>query len=107
MSEQETLPWDDEDTIESLRAKLTASQAEVKRLHGMLDRWREENTMTKSKNDSQEMIDIAAELRHESDLAWQIDDGTKLEWIPKSRTVKNEDGTFSIPMWLAKKKGFV
>jgi len=106
MSEQETLPWDDEDTIDSLRAKLTASQAEVKRLHSMLDRWREEHTRMPAGKDK-ELFDVSAEIRMETEKAWQIDDGTKLEWVPKSQVQNNEDGTFTMPMWLAKTKGFV
>jgi hypothetical protein len=54
-----------------------------------------------------ELFDLAAEVRHETRLAWQLFDGTHTEWVPKSQAEDNRDGTFTMPMWLAKEKGFV
>jgi hypothetical protein len=34
-------------------------------------------------------------------------DGAKTEWVPKSYVENNEDGTFTMPVWLAKEKGFI
>jgi hypothetical protein len=54
-----------------------------------------------------ELIDIAAELKGETDRAYRIFDGKTTDWIPKSQVEKNEDRTFTMPIWLAKEKGFV
>jgi hypothetical protein len=54
-----------------------------------------------------ELIDIAAEVRGETEKAWRLHDGTKTEWVPKSQVEQNSDGTFTMPLWLAKDKGFV
>ncbi len=66
------------------------------------------------------LIDIAAELRHETDKAYLVYDGrseTKkgdttpselLIWLPKSQVEYNEDdGMFAMPEWLALEKGFI
>lgn len=65
------------------------------------------------------LIDIAAELRHETDNAYLLYDGrseikkgdTKPSelrvWVPKSQVENNEDGTFTMPEWLALDKGFI
>jgi hypothetical protein len=65
------------------------------------------------------LIDIAAELRHETDAAFLIYDGrseikkgdtTPSElrvWVPKSQVEMNDDKTFTMPEWLAKEKGFI
>ena len=57
-----------------------------------------------------ELFDIAAELRHETDKAYYIFDGTRSVWVPKSQVEKYEEGnkvTFTMPLWLAKEKGLV
>lgn len=65
------------------------------------------------------LIDIAAELRHETNSAYLLYDGrseikkgdTKPSelrvWVPKSQVENNEDGTFTMPEWLALDKGFI
>ncbi len=63
------------------------------------------------------LIDIAAELRHETNSAYLLYDGREEEvggkkkelrvWVPKSQVENNEDGTFTMPEWLAKDKGFI
>lgn len=53
------------------------------------------------------IIEIAGELRIETDKAFQIYDGKKTEWVPKSQVENNGDGTFSMPEWLALDKGFI
>jgi hypothetical protein len=53
------------------------------------------------------LIDIAAELKGETDNAFRIFDGTKTEWVPKSQVEQNDDNTFTMPEWLAKEKGFI
>ena len=57
--------------------------------------------------DSQRLTDIAAELKHETPKAFLIFDGAKSEWVPKSMVENNRDGTFTMPEWLAKDKGFI
>jgi hypothetical protein len=56
---------------------------------------------------SGELFDLAAELRHETLLAYLLFDGTKEAWVPKSQVENNNDGTFTMPQWLAEKVGFV
>ncbi len=61
--------------------------------------------MTSGKSD---LIEIAADLKHETEKAYLIDGGSGKEiWIPKSQAEKNEDGTFTMPEWLAKAKGLI
>jgi len=54
-----------------------------------------------------ELIDISAEVRGETEKAWRLYDGAKTEWVPKSQVEDNGDGTFTMPEWLAKDKGFI
>lgn len=53
------------------------------------------------------LIDIAAEIQGETDKAFRLFDGSKTEWVPKSQVEDNKDGTFTMPEWLAKEKGFI
>ncbi len=57
-------------------------------------------------NDSK-LTEIAAEIRGETEKAFRLFDGTKTEWVPKSQVEDNKDGTFTMPEWLAKDKGFI
>lgn len=54
-----------------------------------------------------QLIDIAAEIKVETEKAWRLYDGAKTEWVPKSQAEDNGDGTFSMPIWLARDKGFI
>jgi hypothetical protein len=54
-----------------------------------------------------DLVDIAAEVRGETDKAWRLFDGDRLEWVPKSQVEDNGDGTFAMPEWLATEKGFI
>ena len=54
-----------------------------------------------------ELFDLAAEIKGETDKAWRLFDGTRTEWVPKSQVEDNGDGTFTMPEWLAKDKGFI
>ena len=54
-----------------------------------------------------DLVDIAGEKRAETDKAFQIYDGKTVAWVPKSQVEDNSDGTFSMPEWLAKDKGFI
>lgn len=54
-----------------------------------------------------ELVEISAELRGETEKAFRIFDGAKTEWVPKSQVEQNDDGTFTMPIWLAKERGFI
>jgi hypothetical protein len=54
-----------------------------------------------------ELIDIAAQIRGETDKAWRLHDGTVTAWVPKSQAQNNGDGTFTMPEWLAHDKEFI
>lgn len=54
-----------------------------------------------------DLVDIAAEVRGETDKAWRLFDGDVTEWVPKSKVEDNGDGTFAMPEWLAQDKGFI
>lgn len=63
------------------------------------------------------LIDVAAELRHETDKAYLVYDGRnenfegeKREirtWLPKSIVEYDGAKTFTMPEWLALDKGFI
>lgn len=54
-----------------------------------------------------DLVDIAAEIKAETDKAWRLYDGSRTEWVPKSQVENNGNGTFAMPEWLAKDKGFI
>jgi hypothetical protein len=56
------------------------------------------------------LIDIAAELRHETPRAYLIWDGANQVWLAKSMTEMHKEGRttiFTIPEWLATEKGLI
>lgn len=64
-----------------------------------------------------DLVDVTAELRHETDKAYLIYDGREENfegekrelrtWIPKSKVGYDGDKTFTMPYWLALEKGFI
>ena len=56
---------------------------------------------------SKELFDLAAELVHETEKAYYLDDGMNKAWVAKSLVERNDDGTFTMPEWLAMEKGFI
>ncbi len=66
-----------------------------------------------------QLIDVAAELRHETDKAYLVYDGrseikkgdtvpSELRvWIPKTMVEYDGKKTFTMPHWLALDKGFI
>lgn len=53
--------------------------------------------------------DFTVILKHETDSAWLVNDGSKNAWIPKSQgelVAKSGAWTLTIPEWLAIEKGF-
>lgn len=54
------------------------------------------------------LFDFAGELVHETDLAFLVNTGGKKPvWLPKELAEKHEDGTFTIPEWLAIEKEII
>lgn len=60
--------------------------------------------MTTGRSD---LVDVAIELRHETDRAYLVFDGDKEVWLPKSLAELNTDGTVTIPEWLAHREGLI
>jgi hypothetical protein len=58
-------------------------------------------------NDDTRLFDLAAEVRGETPQAYRLFDGKISAWVPKSQVENNGDGTFTMPEWLAKDKGFL
>lgn len=58
---------------------------------------------------SAEPVSIAGEIvdRHPAGRAVKFYDGARSEWVPLSQLTDNKDGTWSMPEWLAKEKGFI
>ncbi len=61
-----------------------------------------------------DLIDITCEIRARSDKAFGLWEGelTKdgeavLAWVPKSQCEENDDGTVTMPEWLAYEKGLI
>jgi len=53
------------------------------------------------------LVDIACEVLHQTEGAILIDDGAAKTWLPKSLTQVNDDGTVTLPEWLAQEKGLI
>jgi hypothetical protein len=54
------------------------------------------------------LVDIAAFVQHETEKAWLLDVGEeKPVWVAKSQVEDNRDGTFTMPVWLARDKGLI
>ena len=60
--------------------------------------------MTTGRSD---LVDVTADVRGETDAAYRIDNGSITVWVPKSQVEKNDDGTFTMPEWLALEKGLI
>jgi valyl-tRNA synthetase len=54
----------------------------------------------------QEMVEVFAEIETETEKALKLSDGVKTEWVPKSMVKLLAEGLYSMPDWLARKKGF-
>lgn len=60
------------------------------------------------------LVDIACEVRRETEKGLAIWDGgeekdgrEKWVWLPKANVEVNDDGTVTMPEWLAKTKGLI
>lgn len=54
-----------------------------------------------------ELVDIDAKVKAETEKAWLLDDGKRTVWVPKSQVENNGDGTFTLPVWLARDKELI
>lgn len=54
-----------------------------------------------------EMVEVFAEVEAETDKAFKLSDGQKSQWVPKSQIKEIAEGLYSMPVWLAEKKGFI
>lgn len=53
-------------------------------------------------------VKLDAYIVRETENAYLLNvEDEKQMWFPKSQVVDNDDGTFSIALWLAQKKGLV
>jgi hypothetical protein len=58
--------------------------------------------------DRKKLCDIVAELEHETEKAYLINDGGVKVWVPKSVVEYDEDtNTFTMPEYFAKDKGLI
>ena len=54
-----------------------------------------------------DLVDIAGEIRAQTEKAIQFYDGERTVWLPRSQIEINDDGTVTMPEWLAVDKGLV
>lgn len=53
------------------------------------------------------LVEISAELVHETELAWLLDDGSVRTWVPKSQCERVDKTTWEMPERIAIDKEFV
>ena len=55
-----------------------------------------------------DIVDIAGELRRETERAFLVFDGGQEVWLPKALVEHGPgEGTFAMPEWLAHEKGLI
>ena len=54
-----------------------------------------------------DLVEIAGEVRHETEKAVLFYDGAVERWLPKSLVEVNGDGTITVPEWLAHREGLI
>ena len=54
-----------------------------------------------------DIVDIAGEIRAQTEHAIRFYDGTVMVWLPRSQVEIGDDGTIAMPEWLAKDKGLI
>ena len=54
-----------------------------------------------------DLIDLTLDKFAETDAAFKLSDGKRWAWLPKSQVEENDDGTYTMPEWLAVEKEFV
>lgn len=61
-----------------------------------------------SGNGRSNLIDVAGQLKHETQAAYLFFDGSQEVWLPKSQCEwDSSDKTMTMPEWLAKDKGLI
>ncbi len=50
------------------------------------------------------LVDLAGEIMAQTEKAIQFFDGDRKVWLPRSQIEINDDGTITMPEWLAKDK---
>ena len=60
----------------------------------------------------EQTVEVLAEIRRETDLAWLVDDGVVQVWLPKSQVDledfdENGQTLFRVPEWLAEAKELI
>jgi len=60
--------------------------------------------MTSGKSD---LVDVHGEVRGGTDKAIMFHDGDQTVWLPRSQIEINDDGTVTMPEWLAIEKELV
>lgn len=60
------------------------------------------------------LVDLELQLHYETEKAFLLGDGSQdddgkyiKKWVPKSNVENNNDGTFTMPEWLAIEEGWV
>lgn len=58
-----------------------------------------------------DIVDITADLRHETEAAWLVFDGARQAWLPKSMVeleiVRGSLCEIALPEWLAREKALI
>jgi hypothetical protein len=55
-----------------------------------------------------DLVDVAGEVRGETDKAYRFFDGAQTVWLPKSQCEWDADyKTMAMPAWLAQDKGLI
>jgi len=49
-------------------------------------------------------VEVFCEITHETAKAYQVSDGVKTVWVPKSQVKHDGNGVFTMPEWLAEEK---
>lgn len=53
------------------------------------------------------LVDVAGEIKAQTGMAIQFYDGTRSVWLPRSQVEINDDGTVTMPEWLALDKELI
>ena len=54
-----------------------------------------------------DLVDLTLDKNGETAKAFRLSDGKHTEWAPKSLVEDNGDGTYTMPEWIAKEKGWI
>jgi hypothetical protein len=54
-----------------------------------------------------EIVDVDVEIHAQTERAVQVYDGERTVWLPRSQIELNDNGTISMPFWLAREKELI